>query len=314
MPRKRKTNKHLPAHVYIRRGRYQLRYKNGRAKNFDTVDECLVAWAREYDCSQSDLISDIITDYRATVLPTKAIKTQKEYAPSLDRLNKACGHFRLSELRPKDVYQYQAARASGGAGVAANRDIAVLSVVCAHGVRLGHADRNVCREVRRYTERPRKRYVTDEEVEIVYGLASEWMKRAIRLVCLTGMRLQDLWSFSQESMTDEGLLYEQEKTGRRMLMVWTDELRWCAKRPPVSYEGFTTAWQRLMRKALDNGLEERFTFHDLRAKAGSESEDWRILGHTDRRTFERIYNRKPVRIVLDSDRMGGIMTAGKPET
>jgi integrase len=65
----------------------------------------------------------------------------------------------------------------------------------------------------------------------------------------------------------------------------------------VSYEGFTTAWQRLQRKAAQNGLQERFTFHDLRAKAGSEALDWRLLGHTDRRLFEKIYNRLPVKIL-----------------
>lgn len=43
--------------------------------------------------------------------------------------------------------------------------------------------------------------------------------------------------------------------------------------------GFRTIWQRATAKALQQGLAERFTFHDLRAKAGSESRDWKRLGH-----------------------------------
>jgi len=82
-----------------------------------------------------------------------------------------------------------------------------------------------------------------------------------------------------------------------MLIEWTEALKEAAQRPPVSYEGFTSAWQRLIKKAALKGLQERFTFHDLRAKAGSEAIDWRLLGHTDRQVFERIYNRKPVKIV-----------------
>lgn len=39
--------------------------------------------------------------------------------------------------------------------------------------------------------------------------------------------------------------------------------------------------------------EDRFTFHDLRAKAGSDSVDGKLLGHADQRTLNRHYRRKP---------------------
>ena len=55
--------------------------------------------------------------------------------------------------------------------------------------------------------------------------------------------------------------------------------------------------QRLMKKALAEGsLKERYTFHDLRGKTGSESEDERLLGHNDTRTLRRHYQRKPMRV------------------
>lgn len=47
---------------------------------------------------------------------------------------------------------------------------------------------------------------------------------------------------------------------------------------------------------LANPAMPRWTFNDLRAKAGSESKDWRILGHLDQRTFERVYNRLPRKV------------------
>lgn len=285
----------MPQHVYIRRGKYQLVYKDRHSKLFGTLDECLQAWAIEYGGALSDRISDIILDYRANVLPTKAKRTQRDYRDALDRLEPVFGHMRLCDLRPVHIYQYQDARAAQGAKVHVNREIAVLSVVCAHGVRLGHADYNVCKQVRRRPEQPRNRYVTDEELITVYLMASPWMQDAIELVCETGIRLGDLCRLSDENRTPEGFAFEQGKTGRRMLFEWTDDLRRCAKRPPVSYEGFKTAWQRLMAKAVKDGVT-RFTFHDLRAKAGSDLPDWRRLGHTDRGTYERIYNRKPVKI------------------
>ena len=292
MGRKRQHNKHLPQHVYLRRGRYQLRYKDGHAQTFDTLDECIRAWAVEYGGTGSDLIRDIIIDYRANVLPIKAAKTKREYDAALTRLSGVFGHMRLCDLRPMHVYGYQARRPD----IAGNRDIAVLSVLCGHGVKAGHADHNICKDVRRNPERPRRRYVNDEDFLMVYELAPGYIKNAMWLTLMTGMRLGDIFRIGPDNLTPDGFQYTQGKTGRKILIEWTDALRNVAKRPTVSYSGFTTAWQRVMKKAAQNGLQERFTFHDLRAKSGSEATDWRKLGHTDRKTFERIYNRKPVKV------------------
>lgn len=56
-------------------------------------------------------------------------------------------------------------------------------------------------------------------------------------------------------------------------------------------DGFSTAWQKLMAKAIkDKVLEQSFTFHDLRAKAGSESENAQdLLGHDDPRTTKNAF-------------------------
>jgi len=52
-----------------------------------------------------------------------------------------------------------------------------------------------------------------------------------------------------------------------------------------------------MVKALKDGLiEERFTFHDLRAKAGSETTDDKLLGHQNPATKRRHYERAPVKV------------------
>lgn len=51
-----------------------------------------------------------------------------------------------------------------------------------------------------------------------------------------------------------------------------------------------------MNKALEEGLiKERFTFHDLRAKAGSDAEEnaQKLLGHASAVTTKRVYERKP---------------------
>ena len=45
---------------------------------------------------------------------------------------------------------------------------------------------------------------------------------------------------------------------------------------------------------LERGLiVERFTFHDLRAKAGSDGTDEKLLGHMDPGVLRRVYRRRP---------------------
>lgn len=66
---------------------------------------------------------------------------------------------------------------------------------------------------------------------------------------------------------------------------------------PYSADGFRTLWGRVRDKAIkDNLIAERFTFHDIRAKAGSDSEDERLLGHVDAQTLRRHYQRKPFKV------------------
>ena len=62
-------------------------------------------------------------------------------------------------------------------------------------------------------------------------------------------------------------------------------------------ETFSSAWQRLMKRAVANGLKERFTFHDLKAKGVSDFDGDKKLasGHrTD--AMVDVYDRKPSQV------------------
>ena len=61
--------------------------------------------------------------------------------------------------------------------------------------------------------------------------------------------------------------------------------------------GFQAMWRRLMKRAVETSLiAERFTFHDIRAKAASDCDDDRLPGHEDSRTLNRHYKRKAVKL------------------
>ena len=46
----------------------------------------------------------------------------------------------------------------------------------------------------------------------------------------------------------------------------------------------------------DGVIKERFQFRDLRGKTGSDAQDDDLLGHEDKRTLRRHYERKPLRV------------------
>lgn len=62
---------------------------------------------------------------------------------------------------------------------------------------------------------------------------------------------------------------------------------------PYTSDGFRRLWHKAMRKVLAAYSDlARFTFHDLRAKAATDGEDWQLLGQLDQKTHSRIYDRK----------------------
>jgi len=57
--------------------------------------------------------------------------------------------------------------------------------------------------------------------------------------------------------------------------------------------GFKSNWQRLMNTAIETrAIKDRFTFHDLRAKAGSDAvgNAQELLGHARRQQLKKSMN------------------------
>jgi integrase len=125
---------------------------------------------------------------------------------------------------------------------------------------------------------------------------------------VTGIRQADILKIKKSDLNTDGLYVQQNKTGKKQIFEYSPtllkaiELAKSTSRKVESIylittkygtkytsSGFQTAWQRLMKKS---GVEP-FTFHDLRAKAGSEASDAsKLLGNTAA-IAEKHYMRKP---------------------
>lgn len=313
MGRTRKKHKHLPTRVYLRSGGYYFVDHLGKwhhlGRDFGTA---MAAYGEVMRTVPMRTMADLFDRYEREVMPQKAPKTRRDNAHQIRRLREVFGHMRPSELRTVDVYGYRDARGEK-TRVGANRELELLSHVCTKARQWGAMTHHPCLRVEKFRTKPRSRYVSDAEFELVRSLAPAMVQIAMDLALHTGLRRGDILALTRDQVTDEGLGVATSKTGKRMVISWSDELREIVERAkaiepqvrrhlvctrsgkPYSGNGFNSVWQRVMAKALERGLVERFTFHDLRGKSASDDEleaASKRLGHADPRITQRVYRRK----------------------
>lgn len=313
MGRRRKHRKDLPERVYHRHGAFYFVDSTGKWHNLGKeFSAAMVAYASLNATGTLSTLGQVMDRYQREILPRKAARTQKGYLRDLRPLRAVFGRVRPDDVTPPDIYAYMDQRPA----VAANREKALLSTVYSYAIRWGVAKNNPCRLVKRNTEKPRDRYVTDEEFWAVYDRATPIIRAAMMLAALTGLRLGDLLGLRLQDWDEKtGLSCVTSKTGKALLIEATPDLVEAVKAARAversvasiyllaardghryTVSGFSAIWQRLMRKLHKDGvLAERFQFRDLRAKSGSDHPDGKHLGHASPATTQR-YRRRPERV------------------
>lgn len=317
MGRKRKHGRDLPQRVYLNHGAYYFVAKDGEW--IWLGKDRRNALRRYADLGTENPIpgrlSFIMRRYMDEWAPKhKTPRTIKNNDAELVPIKAAFGHMEPHEVTPTAIYQYMDARPR----IAANREVALLSAIFGFAIRIGAASENPCRQVSRNTEKPRDRFIEDAEYQAIYDMASPAIKCAMDLARHTGLRLSDLLKLNErENVRDGGLYVETGKTGRKLLFEWNDGLLATLERcrklrgnvTPIdlylicnrdsqryTLHGFSTMWQKLMKKAEEKKLA-RFQFRDLRALAASKSEaPTELLGHNDPRITNRVYRRGPRKV------------------
>jgi integrase len=217
----------------------------------------------------------------------------------------------------------------------ANKDVQLLSRIFRLArVRWGLTTFNPCEAIEYLEERPRDQYVSDGRYAEIYAAAGPVLQCMLEISSQTGARegmifdirigdfdesqialrvtkkrndkgyttkvytmTPDLWKALQRALE----LRKSNRGGAASLP--SDYLFITKHGKPYAKEAFKTLW-RAVRKKL--GLEPReITFHDMRAKAASDSDSdvaaQELLHHEDIKTTKRVYRRKvPTSIPLPS--------------
>lgn len=315
--RRRTRDKHLPRGVYLRHGAYwHVRREGGKQRWTRLGTEYPSALAELSrilaGIAQDSTVTSLLARYAANELPRKALSSQRNERYRLRPLAKAFGHMDPGDIAPNHVWQYWRER---GENSEARHEIRLLSAVMTFARRIGMLSRpNPCHGLRLPGEKPRERYVTDEEFLAVRALAPSMVRYAMDLALLCGMDRSTILTLERRHITDAGLAFTRRKTGEQQVIRWSDDLRGtvdallhepprlraaliCTREgKPYTPDGFKTLWHRTMSAYVDAG-GQRWHFHDLRAKSASDADSDQAaadrLGHQSAALTRRVYRRLP---------------------
>ncbi|BCM23821.1 integrase [Methyloradius palustris] len=294
MGRRRQTNLDLPPHMHVKHGAY---YFVGRDKKWIRLSEdkalALSKWAElegetpippNQEKPIKGSVGELITRYMIEIAPRKAASTYQGNKMEAENLKKVFAKFQARAVLPTHIAKYLDTRGQKST-VRANREISLLSHIFSYGMRWGAVNSNPCIGVAKHKEKGRDRYIMDAEFEGVKSIAGELIATVMDFAYITALRKGDILTLKLEQITDEGIWVKQNKTGAKQLYEWSPGLTdvvaraKALKRPirglylfctrqglPYSDSGFKAMWHRVQVKWAEQG-GNRFTFHDIRAKA-----------------------------------------------
>ena len=311
MNRPRKTDRHLPACMYHKHSAYYL-VRSGRWLRLGSeLSAALHEYARILGQTTGGM-PDLIDTMLPRILRNKrtgkphAGETVRQYTASAALLRTMLATLSPHEITARDVKAVR--RELQDTPATANRAVTVLSLILAEAVDDELIDSNPATGVARIKLEARTRRVTVAEYDSIYANADPTMRAVMSMCYATGQRVMDVCTLKSEKITDEGVAFKQGKTGARVTVEWTTELRAAvaearalkpnALRPPylwgfkpLTYAMIYKRWRKACKAArvLDANI------HDMRAMSGTDANEQGIsaqtlLGHTDSRTT-RIYLR-----------------------
>ena len=229
-----------------------------------------------------ETLAQVMDDYAVTRMPKLAMSTQADYLKMIRlRLKPYFGHMRPDDLSSQDCAVYLEMREQEGSPARGNREMALLSSVYNHAMRIRAASVNPTYGVRRNKEYARTFYVTDESLRLAMRSSTPALRHLMWASYLTGFRQGDMRRLKRSNLTAEGIKLIQSKDGKHEVREWSESLRKVVRKALERSKGehvFSNSYGRawtgdsiqcaMRRMKAKTGIKWRF--HDLRAKAESD--------------------------------------------
>lgn len=328
--RKNAADNWLPPRVYRGRASYEFHPKGGGSIILGAIPkdgnetESVKAWvwaeyakAKENPVSKTDVSALIDAFHKSPQFAELAASTQRDYIQCSKRIGRVFGHMQPDNIKPPHIRQFMDAMREKGILAQTNRHHSYLSRLFSWGIERAWCLENPAKQVRKFKEMARDRYVEDWEYDITLKVAREssypYVAPMMEHAYMCRARTIELLRLTEADIRQEGIYLRRRKGSISEITGWTDRLRAAVAearslfpysvtlttRPlfhnknglPIPAESFKTAWNRVMKDALKAGLKERFTFHDLKAKGVTDHET-KASGHKTKK-MQAVYDRKP---------------------
>ncbi|CDF82618.1 phage integrase family protein [Pseudomonas knackmussii B13] len=304
--RPRKKDRHLPAKVYQKHGAFYYVHQGKWERLGSTLEAALKEYAKKVAPRSGGAMPDLIDEVLRHISPNLASNTVTQYTTLAERLKKILAQFNPDQVLPRHVAAIKAELA--GTPNMANRMLSFLRTVFSYAVEWQRVDANPCIGIRRHVEKKRERYITDDEFLAICAVSTENMRVIYQMAYLTGQRINDVLGIKLSDISDEGIAFKQQKTGKRLIVAMTpdiDDVITRTKALPRSARGLTLFTTRTtckpviyetvkqqFKKACERAGVKDATLHDLRAKAITDTKNQGnnpqlLAGHSDPRMTDR---------------------------
>ena len=304
--RPRKKNRHLPACMYLKHGCYYY-VKANKWHRLDTdFQAALLAYAKITIGGTSDGMPQLIDRVMIEMRKTLKKNTMDQYAQAAQRCKEVFAEFEPNQVMPKHIAAYKVSMSETPS--MANRIISFLRMVFRYALEWQMVDSNPCLGIRRYPERSRERYITDDEFSAILSHCKPHTRNIFLMSYLSGQRIGDVLAIKLSDVTEKGIFFTQEKTGARLIVAPTDDVLQLVQnimdnRPASEYDrlfastragrpiAYTTAKEAFAAARKLAGVED-VTIHDIRAKSLTDAkrqglDAQKLSGHTDPRMTAR---------------------------
>jgi integrase len=297
--------------MHLKSGRYYYVFRNKWVGLSRDYHDALVEYAKLTRPAQSGM-QELLDAFIADIRPTVARSTLRTYACAADKLRSAFREFAPHQVKPMHVAQVLDHHKATPAMANIMRN--VLKQAFAQAVRSGLAETNPVRDIKPFKEHKRDRYLTAAEFAAIRAQATPTLAAIMDVCYITGQRIGDVLAIRYADITDDGLYFKQQKTGNRLRVEMTEDLRQAVdaaralhksvkgltlfhtrQGKPFAYWTIRTLWNRATAAA---GIEDAH-IHDIRARAATDAKaqglDSRaLLGHTTEGAHNRYLRSKEV--------------------
>lgn len=228
MNRPRKAKGPYPPCFYSKHGAFYLVRANKWTRLGTDLAASLAEYGRLVGEASKGGMPKMVEDFYGRLPKTLAATTRQQYRYAADTLKRKTAEFEPHDIKPKHVAAIKQSMAA--TPNMANRVMSFLSQVFADAVERQVMDSNPCVGIKRLPEARRERLLSDAEWRAIHKAAGPRLRIIMELQYLTGQRISDVLKIRRNQLTDEGIVFEQQKTGAKLLVRWSPDLRQTVER------------------------------------------------------------------------------------